>query len=386
MDNNKDFNVLRLLLFSPLITLFKLRLNSKISRNTLNCINLPEVTNIRHKYVKDKIRCIMDGSITKRIDSIPIKSLDQNNPSHNFSELRSSYVNPNCFELDHINGHFVGYNSTYDSVMPKKELTFYYNNIFHKFTFETIGVSVYFNMAIYDKHHKTIVKVDRIIMNFGNQVGDFKHFFMSLCFKEQVDDNIIFIGINRLCSNNKNKLFALIYNRTCVDSFSCITFDSNISDIWATSLAVSVSIINNKRILCISNQETYWDRDNSFIYKPEIIIDVYDINSRTLITQLTIIDKNCWSLTHDRATSLAFIGGYLVHTKKNNSAGLMAQTWINSNNWVVEETISLVVTNADMFSIKLIEFHDYLSAMVVTNHKKYPSGFCENCSADVYYF
>ena len=393
MNYSEGSQVLRLLLFSPLVTLFKLRVNSTISKHTLNRINVDRnlLINIRHKYVKDKISCVIDGSITKSNNSIPIKSLNQKDLMHDFVEYKSPYVNVNCFELDHINGHFVGYISAYDSMLPNKAIAFCYNNALHRFTFNVNGAFFDFNMIVYAKNHKTIVRTDSFTMGLGNQDGatssaNDEKLCTSLHFKAHVNDNIIFIGVNQL--RNSRSVFSLIYNANSGDNcFSYIPLDSNISDICSTSLVANVSILNNKRILCVSNQESHWDAHNYYVNNPEINIYVYDINNRTLIkkiTIITIIEKKSWIHNRLYTTSLSFMDGYLVHNKNDNIKNLITQTWINSNNWCVEETI--VVTNPDIFNIKLIEIHDYLSAIVVINHKKYPSGLCENCSADVYYF
>ena len=84
-----------LLLRCPLDILFKVRLNSINTTNTIKRLNTPSgaPNKNRHNYILHKIENIIDN-FTKisQIDTI--------------NESNIMYPYPNCFDIDHINGHF----------------------------------------------------------------------------------------------------------------------------------------------------------------------------------------------------------------------------------------------------------------------------------------
>ena len=381
MNNNGNFNMFHfdnihmpnlLINCYPIDILFKIRCNSTISLNIVSQLktvyqnNLKGMipTNFFYTYEKNKIIHNIKDIVTKSFKNKDLISI--------------SREYPNCFNSDNINGtsmDFIGSDNNIIVIHHKDQISTL------TLTFRDVALATHFNMITNDDHN-IVIKNDNIIINFGLSVSgqiDKEINSTLLCFKECINDDVVFVGAKKLYiynngihNNVQRETFALIYNRNSNgNGFNYVILDPKISGIFSIWLIGSVFIHKNQKILCIRDQ-TGVKNVGGTTYTYTVNIYIYNINSHALMSRITINNEHYNETVGLRNVSLAFIANRLVYVK--NDKYLITITWINVEHGQVESSIDMPLQKDDnnAISIKLIGFHNNSSIMVVINRNSVP--------------
>lgn len=350
-----------------------------------------------------------------------------------------------CFDMDYINdrltacAHTNGYGNveyimdsshdTTNDVQFKDCMlshattndTYLNDCILYKLEVMNVGHSTRFNMVT--SLGNLIRRVDSITIRFelDEQDSDFTPYSTRMCFKTHCGDDIVYVG-SKVWTNNigkgstyVHKTFALGYNSTFSfrkpvrtggsiepdvtfrgSCFKYVILDPDISVVSSDYIVANVfRFCNSKTVLCITNEknssELSLTGDRTWCCKKNIY--VYDINTRGLLAKIaintfpTVRPEIIFKVTFC-TVSLALIGKRLVRVEHDKSLNLINFTWINSDDWRIEESINFIITNPDIVDIKLIGLNDFLSSLVIIkrNIVRLIDKYSFNNSAEIYYF
>ena len=379
MFNFNNIRTLNLLVnCCPIDILFEIRCNSTISLNIISQLKTVSQNNLKGTTSTNSFHTYKKNKIIHNIKDIVTKSFK----NKDLTLISRGY--PNCFNSDSINGTSMDFiNPRY--VHKKNNIVIRHKdqNSTLNLTFRDVGLATHFNM-ITSGANNIVVKNDSIIINFelavNGKVGR-EIYSTLLCFKECINDDVVFVGskkryiYNEYTDHNNyvpRETFALIYDRNSNgNGFSYIILDPKISGIFSISLIGSVFIHKNQKILCIRDQTCVEDAGPA-TYIHNVNIYIYNVNSRALMSRITINECYNEHVPLLRDVSLAFIANRLVYVK--NDKYLITITWINVEHWQVEETVNIPLQKDDnnAISIKLIGVHDNSSIMILINRNRTP--------------
>lgn len=310
-----------------------------------------------------------------------------------------------CLDLNPIDGKITQCSHLLKEMFTK-EVQLTCKDLLYKLTFTNLGSATDFCMVVYSGTN--ILRDDCILVDFNTNSDGQNHpnaiYYTHLFFRDHdVDDDIIFIGIKlRMVGDviDRYENFALIYNnnpqnRCC---FKYIIIDPSLS-IYSNHIVICTLIRNKKKLLCISHQDKRngdEHGEHDYLKEVDINLNIYDIVSGAQIARITINESVPNSISSNRVLLLANIGKYFVCAKDGDHDNTVTFIWINSDTWVIENTVTLSINFNDVVGLRLIGIHDYLSAMVVSSRVSseiVSSGnpnesveIREKYSAAVYYF
>lgn len=362
----------RVILFCPLHILFKIRLNVEGFLNR-------SFPNVLKSYAKNKIGCIVNDVITTSVLSDVLVK-------------RGTFgLNPNFFDLDHVNGSVTKCAKSRQSYFDAR-LSLCHGDQNYNLIWTDIGPITKISIEIHSSNNKAeVVQGDTVTIKFDGftkLITEVDYYRTYLCFDDQCQqwsDDLVFIGSknfrNTKESNMFREYFALVYNRFSLHFSYVIMEQLNISTISGV-LAINVFTHNQRKILCICSRNPHCKPviGGGSQHLPGVDVYTYNMNNGKMIKRMPMFDGDPY-ITH-LAASFSLIENHLVLTINDTNKDIMSHTWINFDNWNIEETIIYPQKKSTNISdIKLIGIHNNLSAIVVTKQKP-DSGY----DSDIYYF
>ena len=370
------------LLLSSSTNLVLMERNILLSSDTLRKLD-SIVVSIKHQMLKEKI---MGKSYINKT-KLKIKSLlegkDFGSATNDDFQLRnmpnSFYaVTPDTVDSAHIKvACFHSFN--------KCTLSFSCNspNVPSGIDYEDLGKQTRF--TIVSEYARSVITID-----FGTVEGKIKsdessRYHTFLWFKEQVNNNFIFIGCKQrsfgICYENIQN-FVLIYNKN--DGFNYIfsPFITTSSSPWESyynpeEFMEFAFVRDNKHrnLICcdFDNNRLVDDNEGSKIDKN---IYVYNIKNNQHVATIKVgcyeQDELCYSFLSSIGEQLV----YVEYTLHNNEVKFI---WINVEYWEIDDTIVISANTDEVVDIKLIGIHGYLSAIFLSYYNDH------NFKTDVYY-